>query len=197
MLHTWASAEAPANQAVDDDCRLLQVAKGQEAVTSSACEKKRSPAEPSEMLVNRLHYLSMNLLFSEFITVSSGLVTQEESGSRHISRREGAWVVVGEPVPTPIPCGHRVLLGTMLGCILTAPGNGVWAIGVGREPEWWAAAHAGVRWGDGKGMDHWNLFSIRMPLKLMHGSALGACPAPSCGADPTNALNAFTHWFFF
>lgn len=45
--------------------------------------------------------------YHEFITVSLGFGTQEEFGSHHTSRREGARAVVGEPVPTFIPNGHR------------------------------------------------------------------------------------------
>jgi len=63
----------------------------------------------------------------ESITISSGLGNQEGPGSQHTSRREGVRGL-REPAPTPIPHGHWEgdgLHGTMLGCVLTAPGNGV------------------------------------------------------------------------
>lgn len=88
MLHVWVQAEAQAHLTAGDKCRLLWVAKGQEAMGSSACERKESQAEPSEILANRLDILSM--MYHEPIIVSSGFSKQQEFGLQHTSRREGA-----------------------------------------------------------------------------------------------------------
>ena len=168
------------------------MAKGQEAMASSACEKKESPAEPSEILVNRLDHLSM--ICQESITVSSGLGKQEEFGSQHTSRREGAGRV-REPVPAPIPRGHKeggrwapwhcVRLcphSSRQRCVSHRSGEAARALGT---TVCWCEVGGQARDGPLKPLQH------QMPLKLMHGSALGASPAPSCGADPTDWFYSF------
>lgn len=116
----------------------------------SACEKKESPAEPCELLVNRLGCLGM--ISHESITLSSGLSKWEEFGSQHASRREGArgWESLC-PLPSP-PRGDG-LLGTRLGCVLSSwqwcvshrSGEGARAVGT---------PQAGARWGNKQVMDH-------------------------------------------
>lgn len=82
------------------------MAKAREQQPVQPARKKESPAEPSEILVNRLGHLSM--ICHESITVSSGLGKQEEFGSQHTGRREGVrGTGVGESEPTPTSHGHR------------------------------------------------------------------------------------------